>query len=175
MGNAPLIPANWQIPDYFRRRLGTSVGRQRLMSDGGHLLIVSHQVPEAGNPTRQGVLFWLNPEGEWKASNGDPGKIAIGNLLSIYENCVRNTRLSGPTYFLHFLREFLTSVQNSSHNTYHVLVVLTDGSLHDEKPTRDLLVEMSYLPVSVIVVGIGQTDFKLMNQFNYERLKNSLG
>jgi hypothetical protein len=54
-------------------------------------------------------------------------------------------------------------------------VVLTDGSLHDEKPTRDLLVEMSYLPVSVIVVGIGQTDFKLMNQFNYERLTNSIG
>ena len=111
----------------------------------------------------------------WNLSENNGQVKGATNLLSIYENCVRNTRLSGPTYFLHFLREFLTSVQNSSHNTYHVLVVLTDGSLHDEKPTRDLLVEMSYLPVSVIVVGIGQTDFKMMNQFNYESLKNSLG
>jgi hypothetical protein len=85
MSSPPLVPALWQLPDAFRRRLGNSVGRQRIMMDDGHLLIVAHEVPTANQPTRRGILFWRSPDGEWKASNGEPGKIAINNLLDRYE------------------------------------------------------------------------------------------
>ncbi len=85
MSNAPLIPSTWQLPDYFRGRLGTTAGRQRLMLNEGHLLIIAHAVPKTGDSTREGILFWRGANGEWKASNGDPGKVAISNLLDQYD------------------------------------------------------------------------------------------
>ena len=85
MQTAPLVPAIWELPEKIRKRLGRSVGRQRLISEDEHHLIVAHSVPSANQDTRQGVLFWRNERGEWKASNGDPGAIAIANLLEKYE------------------------------------------------------------------------------------------
>ena len=77
MGQAPLIPSTWQLPDEFRKRLGSNVGRQRLMQADNQVLIVGHQVPEADEKYRRGVLFWKDREGQWRASNGDPGGAAL--------------------------------------------------------------------------------------------------
>lgn len=84
MAVAPLVPANWELPDIFRERLGTSAGRQRLMIDNQQFLIVAHEVPKADENDRRGVLFWRDERGEWRASNGDPGKVGLDNLLNIY-------------------------------------------------------------------------------------------
>lgn len=85
MADAPLIPSTWQLPEYFRGRLGSSAGRQRLMIDSQHMLIIAHEVPKAGETWRRGVLFWRSAEGEWKASNGEPGNVALAILLQRYE------------------------------------------------------------------------------------------
>lgn len=85
MANGPLIPPNWQLPIEFRRRLGRSAGRQRLMNHEGQLLIVTHDVPGPDEDSRQGILFWFDSESQWKSSNGEPGAVAIENLLSKYE------------------------------------------------------------------------------------------
>ncbi len=84
MLNGPLVPSTWQLPQAFRDRLGTSVGRQRFMQDGQQLLIVVHVVPLADENERRGLLFWRDDSGEWHASNGDPGKVAIPNFLNSY-------------------------------------------------------------------------------------------
>lgn len=78
MVHTQLVPPNWSsFPDEFRNRLGTTVGRQRCMQSEGHLLIVAHLVPEHDEATRRGILFWRDPSGEWKCSNGDPGRVAL--------------------------------------------------------------------------------------------------
>lgn len=71
------LPHNWQVPEPLRHRLGNNVGRQRMMECDGHLLIVAHRVPTAGEATRRGVLFWRNPEGIWETtdSNYRRGKV----------------------------------------------------------------------------------------------------
>lgn len=84
MATPPLIPATWQLPDEFRQRLGTSVGRQRLMEAGDELLLVSHYPPEADEVARRGILFWLDGAGDWRCSNGDPGRTAISLHLDRY-------------------------------------------------------------------------------------------
>ena len=72
MPDATLVPVDWQIPEEFRRRLGTTVGRQRAMQAEGQLLLVLHSVPEASEDTRRGVLFHRDAGSQWKASNGHP-------------------------------------------------------------------------------------------------------
>ena len=85
MVQAPLIPANWSsFPDEFRKRLGTTVGRQRCMYAEGQLLIVAHLIPEHDEVSRRGVLFWREVGGEWKSSNGDLGRVALSLHMDRY-------------------------------------------------------------------------------------------
>ena len=46
---------------------------------------------------------------------------------------------------------------------YLVLLLLTDGVLSDMSDTIDALVRASRLPMSVIIVGVGQANFSDMN------------
>jgi hypothetical protein len=70
---ASVIPETWAVPEKFRQRVGASAGRQRAMIDSGHLLLVLHEVPEAGEPERKSRLYWRAPDGEWRAT-GAKGK-----------------------------------------------------------------------------------------------------
>jgi hypothetical protein len=42
-------------------------------------------------------------------------------------------------------------------------MILTDGIINDMDRTIDALVEASYLPLSVIIIGIGHADFSNMD------------
>ncbi len=46
--------------------------------------------------------------------------------------------------------------------TYQVLLILTDGEIHDMKAVKDLIVQMSTSPCSVIIVGVGNEQFENM-------------
>jgi hypothetical protein len=81
---AKLLPHTWDVPQRFRERLGTQAGRQRTMAHEGHLLLVLHDVPAAGDPTRQASFFWRTPDGTWK-STGAAAKGGIQALRSHVE------------------------------------------------------------------------------------------
>ncbi|GCC44540.1 hypothetical protein chiPu_0028558 [Chiloscyllium punctatum] len=42
---------------------------------------------------------------------------------------------------------------------YYMLLILTDGVVTDISDTRDAIVEGSSLPLSIIIVGVGNADF----------------
>ena len=46
---------------------------------------------------------------------------------------------------------------------YNIILILTDGQINDMPETIDALVEASFLPISVIIVGIGKGDFSNMD------------
>ena len=45
---------------------------------------------------------------------------------------------------------------------YQVQLILTDGKIDDMEATIDLLYKCAYLPMSIIIVGIGSADFTKM-------------
>jgi Copine len=51
-------------------------------------------------------------------------------------------------------------------DNYTVMLILTDGCIHDMSQTIDWIVEGSYLPLSIIIIGIGSADFSLMDQLD---------
>jgi Mg2+ and Co2+ transporter CorA len=66
-----IIPPGWNLPDPIRARLGQKTfGRQRIILEDGHLLIILHKPPTAEDTTREGVLFWRTPDGNWKWTRG---------------------------------------------------------------------------------------------------------
>ena len=54
----------------------------------------------------------------------------------------------------------------ASTNIYQVLLILTDGVIHDMQQTKELVVGASELPCSVIIVGVGEADFGQMEQLD---------
>jgi hypothetical protein len=42
-------------------------------------------------------------------------------------------------------------------------LILTDGAIHDTDSTVDEIVESSSLPISIIIIGIGNADFSAMD------------
>ena len=68
-----LLPSEWDVPQVFRDRLGEKVGRQRAMEAEGHLLLVLHKVRTPGVAAREGVLFWRDPQGQWRCTGRGEG------------------------------------------------------------------------------------------------------
>ena len=58
-----------------------------------------------------------------------------------------------------------------------MLLILTDGAIHDMPQTIDLVVEASHLPLSVIIVGVGNEKFDKMEELDGDKvaLRNSKG
>lgn len=51
------------------------------------------------------------------------------------------------------------AMKNSPDDPYFVLLILTDGEIHDMEPTKTSIVNSSHLPLSIIIIGIGNEDF----------------
>lgn len=60
---------------------------------------------------------------------------------------------------------------------YNVLLLLTDGTIHDMPATIDLVCELANHPVSIIIVGVGNADFSAMEELDGDGgvLRNSRG
>ena len=102
--------------------------------------------------------------------NGNPQKPSVEgimNILQTYRQTIGSIQLSGPTFFGPILSTFRDYVQAAMQTTvYHVLLILTDGVIHDMPATRGLLVDLSVLPCSVIIVGVGSADFTNMRDLD---------
>jgi hypothetical protein len=61
---------------------------------------------------------------------------------------------------------------------YYVLLIITDGAITDMGKTKDAIVAASHLPMSIVIVGVGNADFSSMQQLDGDGpggLKNSRG
>jgi hypothetical protein len=83
-----ILPPPWEIPASIRERLGDKVGRQRAMAADGHLLLVLHKPPKAGDNERQGRFFWRKPDGNWLSSDLGPGSAALAKHLGAFSEFV---------------------------------------------------------------------------------------
>jgi hypothetical protein len=52
---------------------------------------------------------------------------------------------------------------------YHILLMITDGAICDLVETKLALVELSFLPCSVIIVGVGSADFTSMEVLDSDK------
>lgn len=49
---------------------------------------------------------------------------------------------------------------------YNILLMITDGVINDMQQTIDEVVRGSQLPLSIIIVGVGQADFDSMEKLD---------
>ena len=86
--------------------------------------------------------------------------------------------LAGPTHFSQMLQQIIDIVRYRGNiPVYNILLILTDGEIHDFVLTKDLIVQASNLPISIIIVGVGEEKFKQMKMLDSddELLRDSQG
>ncbi|XP_069156734.1 copine-8 isoform X5 [Procambarus clarkii] len=112
---------------------------------------------------------------DWKVShefflNGSPDNPycqGVEGILNAYHHSIQTVGLFGPTNFapvINHVAKFAHAHQDG--NNYFVLLIITDGIISDLPDTRKALVHASSLPMSVIIVGVGQEDFSAMEQLD---------
>jgi len=94
----------------------------------------------------------------------DPNINLIPNVIEVYHNALNKVKLWGPTNFGPIIDTMINFVRKENNKLkYNILMILTDGMIDDVDYTINALVEASFLPISVIVIGIGKADFTTMN------------
>jgi len=107
---------------------------------------VSHCFPCSGNVNQQEVS-------------------GLQGIMDAYMYSLQSVELSGPTLFAPLITEACKACEinkQSENDIYTVLLILTDGEIHDMDATIDVLVKAAALPLSIIIVGIGNADFTKM-------------
>ena len=112
----------------------------------------------------------------------DPNINGIENIIKAYRESLSKVALASPTCFSFVIDKVIQEIKydmenNRDENHYYILLILTDGCINDTQQTMDKIVEASYLPMSIIIVGIGKADFTLMNLLDGDEkpVKNSRG
>ncbi len=116
------------------------------------------------------------------ACNGDffkPEVVGVQGVLDAYTAALKSVLLHGPTN-LHEIIALMTQVaeiaiQGTNTLRYYLLLILTDGVISDMRATIDEIVRASELPISIVVIGVGDEDFSLMKILDGDenRLKSS--
>ena len=94
----------------------------------------------------------------------NPDIYTISNIIKTYHDLIEQDKLifAGPTNFTPLIKEVISRINKNNIFEYHILMILTDGVIDDLQDTIDILVEASTLPLSVIIIGIGDEDFSKM-------------
>ncbi|KAI8771714.1 copine-9 [Biomphalaria glabrata] len=129
------------IQDYDSDNMFPALGFGARMPDGS----VSHEFPlnfEPSNPFCPGVQ----------------------GVLNAYYQALSRVQLYGPTNFapvINHVARFAAAVRDGTE--YFVLLIITDGIITDMPQTKAAIVQASTLPMSIIIVGVGNADFTEMN------------
>ena len=108
----------------------------------------------------------------------DPDIKLIQGVIEAYHKAVHKIRFSGPTLFAPIIKKINNMIKKDINNfKYNILLILTDGKIDDINETIDELVESSFLPLSVVIIGVGYADFSQMKILDADinPLKNSKG
>lgn len=95
----------------------------------------------------------------------------VEGLLNAYRYSLTQYGLSGPTLFAPILDQTrqvagAPPLPSQSNQRYTVLLLLTDGAVTDEDETVRAIVEASSVPLSIIIVGVGNADFSTMRMLD---------
>jgi len=95
---------------------------------------------------------------------GNPFCAGIPGIMNAYSRCLQSVQFYGPTNFspvIQHVAQFARAHQGDPSN-YFVLLIITDGIITDMEDTKRSIVGASTLPMSLIIVGVGDEDFSAM-------------
>lgn len=95
----------------------------------------------------------------------------FANVLATYNTIINhfamgNMKMSGPTTFAPLINKAIDIVHKL--NSYHILLIICDGTIDNKEETIQAIVRASKYPLSIICIGVGKGPFDAMNEFDDE-------
>lgn len=90
----------------------------------------------------------------------------VDEVLKRYTEITPNITLSGPTSFAPLIHETIRIVSQT--RSYHILLIIADGQVSNVKVTANAIVEASNYPISIIMIGVGDGPWDVMEKFDDE-------
>jgi len=97
----------------------------------------------------------------------NPFCAGVEGVIQAYRRCLPAIQLFGPTNFapvINHVAQFAASHTNG--DNYFILLILTDGEMTDMAQTKQAIIAASRLPMSIIIVGVGDAGFNSMNELD---------
>jgi len=88
----------------------------------------------------------------------------LEDVLKRYEAIVTSITFSGPTNFAPIIRQATELVRRTQE--YHILLLIADGQVDEVRETIDAIVEASKYALSIVMIGVGDGPWGLMEQFD---------
>ena len=93
-------------------------------------------------------------------------------VIANYREKLPMIEFAGPTLYGPLLEQFMDYVQtNKANQIYSILLMVTDGLADDFSRAKDILVQLSALPASVVIVGVGNAVFSKMEELDGDEKK----
>merc|ERR1719401_756223 len=83
-----------------------------------------------------------------------------------YHEIAKSVTLAGPTSFASLIRQAIKATRESQE--YHILLIIADGQVSTRHipETKQAIVEASNYALSIVMVGVGDGPWHLMDQFD---------
>lgn len=94
--------------------------------------------------------------------------VGITGVMTAYRHALSNVQLYGPTNFAPIIENVARKAQNMIHDSarYQILLIITDGIISDMHATIRSIISASGLPLSIIIIGVGNEDFEKMHELD---------
>uniref|UniRef100_A0A6A7FQ31 Copine-8-like n=1 Tax=Hirondellea gigas TaxID=1518452 RepID=A0A6A7FQ31_9CRUS len=113
-------------------------------------------------------LFFVNGD------TSNPYCYKIRGVLDAYHACLNRVQLYGPTNFAPIINHVAQFASAHRHGEkYFILLMITDGIITDMAMTKEAIVAASGLPLSIIIVGVGNADFSAMEELDGDAVRIS--
>ncbi|KAJ8041877.1 Copine-8 [Holothuria leucospilota] len=108
--------------------------------------------------------------------NGKPDASCEGlkGVIEAYQNSLKSVQLYGPTNFAPIITRVAREAAAKRDGTeYFILLIITDGEITDMQNTKQAIVKAAKLPMSIIIVGVGNENFTAMEELDGDEVRLS--